>query len=288
MDTLASYGISETALRLGAFLGILLIMALLELVIPRRMPRETKWRRWITNLTIAGIDAAVVRLMALLAVPVAAVAAAVWAQANGWGLLNWLNIPEWIALPVAIVVLDLAIYAQHVASHKFPILWRLHKVHHTDVEFDVTTAVRFHPIEIALSMLWKIAVVLALGASPWAVILFEVILNGCAMFNHANITLPGWLDRIVRLVLVTPDMHRVHHSVYRSEHDTNYGFSLSIWDKLFGTYKAQPHDGHVDMVIGQKSHLNDNPTRLGWSLRLPFRRPSGTNYDIDQKKLSGK
>ena len=288
METLTTYGISETTLRLSVFLGIFVILALLELAIPRRKARQTKPRRWLTNLSIAGIDSVVVRLMALLAVPVAAVAAAAWAQANGWGLLNWLDVPAWIALPLAIIVLDLAIYGQHVASHKIPLFWRLHKVHHTDVEFDVTTAVRFHPIEIALSMLWKIIVVLALGASPWAVVLFEVILNGCAMFNHANITLPQWLDRIVRLVLVTPDMHRVHHSVYRSEHDMNYGFNLSIWDRLFGTYKAQPHDGHVEMVIGQKSHLNENPTKLGWSLRLPFRRPSGTEYDIDQKKLSGK
>ncbi|MDA7946820.1 MAG: sterol desaturase family protein [Hyphomicrobiaceae bacterium] len=288
METLTTMGISETTLRLSAFVGIFAVLALLELAIPRRKPRRTKLRRWFTNLSIAGIDAAVVRLMALLAVPVAAVAAAAWAQANGWGLLNWLDMSAWIALPVAIILLDLAIYGQHVASHKIPLLWRLHKVHHADVEFDVTTAVRFHPVEIALSMLWKILVVLALGASPWAVVLFEVILNGCAMFNHANITLPQWLDRIVRLVLVTPDMHRVHHSVYRSEHDMNYGFNLSIWDRLFGTYKAQPHDGHVDMAIGQKSHLNDNPTRLGWSLRLPFRPPSGTRYDIDQKKLSGK
>lgn len=288
MDALNSYGIGETALRLGAFLGIFLIMALLELAIPRRESGQVKMRRWFTNLAIAGIDATVLRIMALLAVPVAAVAAATWAQANGWGLLNWLDVPAWIGLPLALIVLDLAIYAQHVASHRFPILWRLHKVHHTDVEFDVTTAVRFHPVEIGLSMLWKIVVVVALGAGPWAVVLFEVILNGCAMFNHGNIKLPLLLDRIVRLVLVTPDMHRVHHSVYRSEHDSNYGFNLSIWDRLFRTYTPQPVDGHVKMVIGQKSHLNENPTRLGWSLRLPFRPPSGTEYDIDQKKLSGK
>ena len=288
MESLTTYGISEATLRLSVFLGIFAVLALLELAVPRRKARHTKLRRWLTNLSIAGIDTVVVRLMTLLAVPLAAVAAAAWAQANGWGLLNWLDVPGWIALPLAIVILDLAIWGQHVASHKIPVLWRLHKVHHTDVEFDVTTAVRFHPIEIALSMLWKIVVVLALGASPWAVVLFEVILNGCAMFNHANITLPQWLDRAVRLVLVTPDMHRVHHSVYRSEHDMNYGFNLSIWDRLFGTYKAQPHDGHVDMVIGQKSHLNEDPTKLGWSLRLPFRPPSGTEFDIDQKKLSGK
>ncbi len=158
-------------------------------------------------------------------------------------------------------------------------------VHHTDVDFDVTTALRFHPVEIALSMLWKIAVVLALGASPWAVVLFEVTLNGCAMFNHANIALPLWLDRVVRLLIVTPDMHRVHHSIHSSEHDSNYGFNLSLWDRLFKTYTAQPRDGHLGMTIGQKNHLNDNPKKLLWSLMLPF---MSTKHTSTQKKLKGK
>ena len=276
--------VSEGALRLGAFLGIFLVMALLELARPRRTQHASKTRRWATNLLIAGIDTLVVRLMALLAVPIAAVAAAAWAQSNGWGVLNWMALPSWVEIILAMVVLDLAIYGQHVASHKIPILWRLHQVHHTDVEFDVTTAVRFHPIEIALSMLWKIVVVIALGASPWAVILFEIVLNGCAMFHHANFALPLWLDAIVRKILVTPDMHRVHHSVHRDEHDTNYGFNLSIWDRLFSTYTAQPREGHLGMTIGQNRHLNDNPTYLGWSLQLPF-MPLGKR---NQKKLSGK
>ncbi len=265
-----SSSISEGALRLSVFFGIFLVMALLELAMPRRTPNRVKSRRWLTNLAIAGIGAAVIRLMALLAVPIAAVAAAAWAQSEGWGVFNQLDWPGWVEILLAVILLDLAIYGQHVASHKIPVLWRLHKVHHTDVDFDVTTAVRFHPVEIALSMLWKIVVVVALGASPWAVVLFEVILNGCAMFNHANFALPLWLDRIVRVILVTPDMHRVHHSIHRFEHDTNFGFNLSVWDRLFNTYTDQPRDGHVKMVIGQKNHLNDSPTRLGWSLRLPF------------------
>lgn len=257
-------------MRLGAFLGIFLLMALLELAMPRRTQKASKPKRWTTNLLIAGIDSLVIRLMAMLAVPVAAVAAAAWAEANHWGLLAFIDLPGWLEIIIAMVALDLAIYGQHVASHKIPVLWRLHKVHHTDVEFDVTTAVRFHPVEIGLSMLWKILVVLSLGASPWAVVLFEIALNGCAMFNHANIKLPVLLDRFVRMIIVTPDMHRVHHSIHRDEHDTNFGFNLSCWDRLFGTYTDQPKEGHTGMTIGQPNHLNDNPTRLGWSLRLPF------------------
>ena len=178
--------------------------------------------------------------MAMLAVPVAAVAAAFFAQEHGLGLLNQVAWPDWLKLVIALLVLDLAIWAQHLVSHKVPLFWRLHRVHHADRDIDVTTAVRFHPIEIALSMLWKIVVVVPLGASPFAVFLFEVILNACAMFNHANIALPSWLDRALRLFIVTPDMHRVHHSVLRSEHDRNYGFNLSLWDRLFRTYLAEP------------------------------------------------
>jgi sterol desaturase/sphingolipid hydroxylase (fatty acid hydroxylase superfamily) len=178
---------------------------------------------------------------------------------------------------IALLALDLAIWVQHLASHKVPIFWRLHQVHHADRDIDVTTAVRFHPVEIALSMLWKIAVVIPLGASPFAVFLFEVILNACAMFNHANIALPPWLERIVRLFIVTPDMHRVHHSVERREHDSNYGFNLSLWDRLFATYTAQPEGGHRGMTIGLSQYRSDGPTRLIWSLAVPFRGPAREN-----------
>ena len=277
--------IGEAPLRLAAFAGIFAIMALAELAMPRRVPGQGKMQRWFTNLMITGIDSLILRLMAMLAAPIAAVAAAAWGQTQGWGLLNSLAWPGWLEITLAMIVLDLAIYGQHLASHKIPIIWRLHKVHHSDVDFDVTTALRFHPIEIVLSMLWKIAVVLALGASPWAVVLFEVTLNGCAMFNHANLALPLKLDRVMRLLIVTPDMHRVHHSVYRSEHDSNYGFNLSVWDRLFKTYTPQPRDGHLDMTIGQKNHLNENPKKLIWSLMLPF---MSSNREADQKKLKGK
>jgi len=259
-------------------------MALLELAMPRRKPRAGKGSRWFTNLAMAGINSLVIRVMAMTAAPIAAFAAALWAQAQGWGLLNWLNIsPSWPEVIFAMIVLDMAIYGQHVASHKIPLIWKLHKVHHTDVDFDVTTAVRFHPVEIALSMLWKIVVVVVLGAAPAAVLLFEVSLNGFAMFNHANIRLPLGLDQIVRLLIVTPDMHRVHHSIYPREFNTNYGFSLSVWDRLYGTYKDQPRDGHTKMTIGQKNHLNDNPTGLVWSLRLPFMRAPATKSARGEK-----
>jgi sterol desaturase/sphingolipid hydroxylase (fatty acid hydroxylase superfamily) len=278
---------TEPVLRLTAFAGIFAVMALLELLIPKRKLDHSKAHRWFTNLAIGGLDSALVRLMALFVIPLAAVAAALWAEREGWGMFNGTAWPAWLEMLVAIVLLDLAIYAQHVASHKIPILWRLHKMHHADVDFDVTTAIRFHPIEIGLSMLWKMLVVVALGADAVAVVLFEVILNGCAMFNHGNVDLPRWLDRSLRTFLVTPDMHRVHHSVYRSEHDTNYGFNLSVWDRLFGTYTAQPRDGHAGMTIGLTPYQSEAPTGLVWSLVLPFRGRRREGYE-GQKKLSGK
>jgi sterol desaturase/sphingolipid hydroxylase (fatty acid hydroxylase superfamily) len=264
-------GPNDTAVRLGVFAGIFLLMALVELALPKRTLIVSKGRRWLTNVGISVVASVLLRLMAALAVPVAAVAAAFYAQENGIGLLNNVAWPEWVKIVLALVALDLAIWAQHLASHKIPILWRLHKVHHADRDIDVTTAVRFHPVEIALSMLWKIVVVVPLGASPLAVFLFEVILNGCAMFNHANIDLPGWLDRAIRIFVVTPDMHRVHHSVQRREHDSNYGFNLSVWDRLFRTYTAQPEGGHQGMIIGLTPSQSEEPTRFGWSLWLPFR-----------------
>jgi sterol desaturase/sphingolipid hydroxylase (fatty acid hydroxylase superfamily) len=265
-------GQSDGALRLAIFLGVFVVMALIELRWPRRALIAPKARRWLTNLGIAGVASLVLRAMAMLAVPVAAVAAAFYAQNHQIGLLNQVAWPEWLKVVMALLVLDLAIWAQHLASHKIPLFWRLHQVHHADRDIDVTTAVRFHPVEIALSMLWKIVVVVVLGASPLAVFLFEVILNACAMFNHANIALPRALDRVVRLLIVTPDMHRVHHSVLRSEHNRNYGFNLSLWDRLFRTYLAQPQAGHQGMTIGLDPYQTEAPTRFAWSLALPFRK----------------
>jgi sterol desaturase/sphingolipid hydroxylase (fatty acid hydroxylase superfamily) len=265
-------GQSDGLIRLLAFAAVFLLMAAIELIRPKRRLSVSKPRRWLTNLGIAGVDTLVLRLMAALAVPVAAVAAAFFAKERGLGLLNQVEWPYWVKLVIALLALDLAIWFQHLVSHKVPVFWRLHQVHHADRDIDVTTAVRFHPVEIALSMLWKIAVVIPLGASPFAVFLFEVILNACAMFNHANIALPAWLDRALRLFIVTPDMHRVHHSVLYREHDRNYGFNLSLWDRLFRTYLAQPEAGHQGMTIGLPPYQSEAPTRFGWSLWLPFRQ----------------
>jgi len=265
-------GQSDGAIRLAIFVGVFLVMALIELGWPKRKLVVSKRRRWLTNVGIAVAGSVVLRLMAMLAVPVAAIAAAFYAGQHHIGLLNQVSWPEWIKIVVALLVLDLAIWVQHLASHKVPLFWRLHKVHHADRDIDVTTAVRFHPVEIALSMLWKIVVVVPLGAPPLAVFLFEVILNACAMFNHANIALPPWLDRGLRMIVVTPDMHRVHHSVLRREHNSNYGFNLSLWDRLFRTYTAEPEAGHQGMTIGLTPYQTEEPTRFGWSIWLPFRQ----------------
>jgi sterol desaturase/sphingolipid hydroxylase (fatty acid hydroxylase superfamily) len=265
-------GQSDGLIRLLAFAAVFLLMAAIELIRPKRRLSVSKPRRWLTNLGIAGVDTLVLRLMAALTVPVAAVAAAFFAKERGLGLLNQVDWPYWVKVVTALLALDLAIWFQHLVSHKVPVFWRLHQVHHADRDIDVTTAVRFHPVEIALSMLWKIVVVIPLGASPFAVFLFEVILNACAMFNHANIALPAWLDRVLRLFIVTPDMHRVHHSVLYREHDRNYGFNLSLWDRLFRTYLAQPEAGHQGMTIGLPPYQSEAPTRFGWSLWLPFRQ----------------
>ncbi len=257
---------NEDTIRLSIFLGLLLLFALIEAAFPRKARVQTRPVRWFTNLAIIVIDSAALRLLPLLAV-----GAAIHAGQIGWGLFNLLNWPYAVEVVLAILILDLAIWAQHLITHKVPLLWRFHRMHHADRDIDVTTALRFHPIEILFSMLLKIGLVYLLGPAALAVILFEIILNGTAMFNHANIRLPLGLDRLMRLVLVTPDMHRVHHSVHRAEHDSNYGFSLSIWDRIFRTYVAQPKDGHDDMVIGLEWQ-DKRPSNLIWSLSLPFFR----------------
>ncbi|WP_372612396.1 sterol desaturase family protein [Aquicoccus sp.] len=261
---------NEALIRLAVFLGLFALFATLEAWAPRRPRSQPRGTRWFTNWAIVVIDTLTLRALALF-MPLLAVGAAMDAGANGWGLFNHLDWPAWLEITLAVLILDFAIWAQHLITHKVPILWRLHRVHHADRDFDVTTAIRFHPVEIALSMLLKIGLVYLLGPAALAVVLFEIILNGTAMFNHANLRLPLWLDRWLRLVLVTPDMHRVHHSIHRHEHDSNYGFSLSIWDRMFRTYIAQPGAGHDDMTIGLEWQ-DDRPSRLGWSLWLPFGR----------------
>ncbi|MDA7430415.1 sterol desaturase family protein [Primorskyibacter aestuariivivens] len=259
---------NEALIRLVVFAGLFSLFAFLETRAPRRALGQPRLRRWTTNWAIIIIDTLTLRALAI-GLPLLAVGAAVDAGANGWGLFNALDWPGWLEIVLAILILDFAIWAQHLITHKVPILWRLHRVHHADTDIDVTTAIRFHPVEIALSMLLKIGLVYLLGPAALAVILFEIILNGTAMFNHSNLKLPLWLDAVLRRVLVTPDMHRVHHSVHRHEHDSNYGFSLSIWDRLFGTYIAQPEAGHEGMQIGLEWQ-DERPSKLGWALWLPF------------------
>jgi sterol desaturase/sphingolipid hydroxylase (fatty acid hydroxylase superfamily) len=267
--------LGEPAVRLIAFAVVFATMVLCEVAWPKRSLRAPRVRRWATNLSIVALGIATVRAIGFVGPSVLAVGAAAWADAKGWGLLHALSLPGWIGVCVALLVLDFAIWLQHVASHHVALLWRLHQVHHADVDIDATTALRFHPIEIGLSMLYKSAWVVALGPSVLAVVLFEIILNSCAMFNHANINLPPWLDRGIRTLVVTPDMHRVHHSVIGHEHNSNFGFNLSIWDRLFQTYTDQPAHGHAGMTIGLPTYQSSAPTHLGWSLRLPFvsRRP---------------
>lgn len=261
------------ALRFGFFVAVLLSMAVAEALLPRRERSYPRKRRWPTNLGMALVDALTVRFL----FPVVAVGTAAFADAQGWGLLGAVALPLWLEILIAVVVLDLAIYAQHVAMHKVPVLWRLHRVHHADPDLDVTTGIRFHPIEIALSMLYKMGIVLILGPTAFAVFLFEAVLNAMSLATHANVRLPLGLDRVLRLVFVTPDMHRVHHSVERIETDSNYGFNLSVWDRAFRTYRPQPRAGHDGMTIGLPEYRSDAPTRLGWSLLLPFASGSRVN-----------
>lgn len=259
----------EGQARFAAFAGVLLAMALAEALLPRRERERPRTGRWVTNLGIVVIDGLAVRLV----FPVAAIGVAMIAAERGWGLFNVTNWPGWLEGLIAFVLLDLAIYGQHVAAHKVPVLWRLHRVHHADPEFDTTTGIRFHPVEIVLSMVWKMAVVLVLGAPALAVFFFEVVLNATSLFNHANLKLPAWLDRVLRAVIVTPDMHRVHHSQIYRETDSNYGFNFSFWDRLFRTYRPQPEAGHEAMKIGLGDYPGEAPTRLWYALMIPFRGP---------------
>jgi len=270
----------EAAIRLGFFLGIFTIMALWELLSPRRALRVSKAVRWANNLGLVALNTVLLRLL----FPVAAVGMAAFAIDQDWGLLNYFQVPFWLAAPAAVIAMDFVIWLQHVMVHAIPVLWRLHRVHHADLDYDLTTGARFHPIEIILSMLVKLATIMVLGPPVVAVILFEVILNGMAMFNHANVRLPAGLDRALRWLVVTPDMHRVHHSVEDDETNSNFGFNLSCWDRLLGTYRDQPRGGHAGMTIGIRGYRS--PGEVSWLpgiLALPFKgRISG--YTINRRQ----
>jgi sterol desaturase/sphingolipid hydroxylase (fatty acid hydroxylase superfamily) len=259
----------EPVIRLGAFAAALIVVAAWEALAPRRPQLIGRARRWPGNLGVVAIGALLVRLV----FPVTAVGTALLAESRGFGLLNAIRAPAWAAIPAAVIGLDLAIYLQHVLFHAVPALWRFHRMHHADLEFDVTTGVRFHPGEMVLSMGIKLAVTAVLGAPAAAVALFEVLLNATSMFNHGNVRLPLRLDRVLRWVLVTPEMHRVHHSVLRRETDSNFGFNLPWWDRLFGTYRAQPAAGHERMTIGLEQFRDPGELRLDRMLLQPFRNP---------------
>jgi sterol desaturase/sphingolipid hydroxylase (fatty acid hydroxylase superfamily) len=263
--------------RIMAFFGIFALMLVLQTIWPRRRNAASispAWsRRAANNLGLALLNSLLLRLLASAAIPFAAVAASLYAQENGWGLFNNIALAPALEIIAALILLDLAIYGQHVAAHLIPFLWRFHQVHHADEDFDVTTALRFHPGEIIISMLWKIILVFILGPSPLTVVLFEIILNGCAMFNHSNLHIPAPLDRVIRLFLVTPDMHRIHHSTIRREQDSNYGFNIPLWDRLFGTYIDQPAGKHGEMKIGLENQRHGRESNILWNLFLPFGRP---------------
>lgn len=259
---------NENSIRLVAFVGVFVVMAMLEFASPRKQRTEPRVTRWITNFGLVVVDAMVLRAV----FPILAVGVAVWAQRKGYGLFAILDWPIWLEIILTVIVLDFAIYWQHVASHKLPLLWRVHRVHHADRDLDASSGLRFHPVEIALSMIYKFAVIILLGAPPLGVFVFEVLLNGSAMFNHANFRLPLALDRVLRMFIVTPDMHRVHHSILRREADTNYGFALSIWDRMFGSYTEQPENGHDGMTLGLAEQQTSRPSQLIWCLTFPFRR----------------
>lgn len=267
----------EPLFRLAAFAGVLAVMATLEAVIPRRQSGISRTRRWTTNLALAAAGTLLLRF----GVPLLATGAALEAERHGFGLFHWTGAPYAVAFLVSLVALDLLVYGQHVLFHKAGFLWRLHRVHHADPHVDATTGIRFHPVEILISMGIKMAAVAALGAPAAAVILFEVLLNATAMFNHSNVRIAEKADRLLRLFIVTPDMHRVHHSVYRDEHNTNFGFSISLWDRLFGTYRAAPRDGHIAMRLGLAEYPAPLPARLGWSLVNPF---SGSAFPGEPKR----
>lgn len=268
----------EPLLRICAFLAVFVLMAIWEWVAPRRAPSLRRRARWPHNLSLLAVDIAAIRVLA----PGAAIAVATAGEINGWGLLNVVSPPVWIGIPLAVAFLDLAIYFQHVAFHALPTLWRLHRVHHTDLDFDVTTATRFHPLEILISTGLKCAAVAAIGAPVVAVLAFELLLNATAMFNHGNVRISSGIERWLRWIVVTPDMHRVHHSDNFNETSSNFGFNAPWWDRLFGTYRAQPAGGHTGMTIGVDAFRSAEDLRIDRLLIQPLLDNPG-GYPINRR-----
>lgn len=269
---------NEPIIRLSFFAGIFLVLALWEIWAPRRKRSHRRRARWPSNIAISIVNTVFLRIL----IPTAAVGLAFLGEQNGWGLLNQFDLPLWAALALSVLALDLVIYLQHVMFHAVPLFWRLHRMHHADLDIDVTTGARFHPGEIVFSMVIKLATVAALGPPAVAVVVFEVLLNATSMFNHSNVRLPLPLDRVLRWIVVTPDMHRVHHSVIVNETNSNFGFNVPWWDHLFGTYKAQPDAGHEGMTIGIEQFREPAELRLDRLLTQPFREDA-RNYPINKR-----
>ncbi len=260
---------NESTLRIGAFLSVFFMMTVWEVLAPRRPMILSKPFRWLNNLGLVLLNSFLIRLV----LPMGAVGIAIAAQKSEVGLFQWISLPNWIEGFASLMILDFAIYLQHVMFHAVPVLWRLHRVHHADLDFDVTTGTRFHTLEIALSMGIKWAVIVLVGASPLSVLLFEVVLNATAMFNHGNVQVPLRMDRFLRWVVVTPDMHRVHHSVLKDEANSNFGFNFPWWDRLMGTYHPQPLGGHDKMTIGLAEFRGPSVNQFHWMLLMPFKNP---------------
>jgi sterol desaturase/sphingolipid hydroxylase (fatty acid hydroxylase superfamily) len=273
--------INEVTVRLGAFIGVFTAMALWEVAAPRRPRSYPRAKRWPSNLAIVVLNTALVRIL----LSATAVSLAALGTQRGWGLLNSLPLLSWCRIITSVILLDLAIYLQHVMFHAVPALWRVHRMHHADLDFDVTTGARFHPIEIILSMLIKFGVIAATGASAAGVLIFEVLLNATSMFNHGNVRIPFGLDRYLRWFVVTPDMHRVHHSIVVAETNSNFGFNLPWWDRLLGTYRAQPAAGQEGMTIGIEQFREVREVWLDRMLLQPFRGPAGA-YAITWRRAA--
>ena len=270
---------NELMIRLSFFLAVFVIIALWELASPRRTLSVSKAQRWTSNLGLVALNTIVLRLL----FPMAAVGVAIIAQEGRWGLFNNVDLPFVVEIVLAVIIMDFVIWLQHVMVHAIPVLWRLHRVHHADLDYDLTTGARFHTLEIILSMLIKFATIILLGPAILAVVIFEVLLNSMAMFNHGNIYIPEKIDRVLRWFVVTPDMHRVHHSVHAPLANSNFGFNLPWWDRLFGTYAAQPPEGHIDMEIGLEGFRDPRQVdRLDGMLLLPFTRQLG-EYTINRR-----
>ncbi len=262
---------SETLIRLGIFIAVFVLLVSVETLFPRRPRHISRARRWPANVAISLLNQAFIRLV----LPASAIGLAVTTEDNGWGLLGQVALPSWVEVLAAILILDLVIYLQHRAFHAVPVLWRFHLMHHADVEFDVTTGIRFHPVSVLVSMVIKLLAVLVVGAAPVAVLAFEVLLNATSLFNHSNLKIPASVDRVLRWFVVTPDMHRVHHSSDPAETNRNFGFNFPWWDRLFRSYRAQPTLGHAEMEIGLNQFREARELRLDRMLLQPFRHRTG-------------